>query len=190
MPNWIELRLAVLGVLRLARFNSDFVRFFDRSPHGALRSFWLAVPIYPYYLLQIWPSDPKHMPADMIQFVTAMSVGYTLLWIVPPLAVAWLAPFMARRAEVPGCICAYNWMSLLNVTASAPFLLLSLSGVPDQTLQVPYNVVLLVTLVWETFLLMHTLRLAIWQAGLATLADFVVTQLLLLPILYTLGSGR
>jgi hypothetical protein len=189
MPSWIELRLAVLGVLRLARFNSDFVRFFDRSPQGALRSFWLAVPIYPYYLLQIWPSDPQHMPADMIQFVTAMSVGYALLWIVPPLAVAWLAPFIGRRAEVPGCICAYNWMSLLGVTAFAPFLLLNLSGVPDQTMQVPYNVVLLVTLVWETFLLMHTLRLAIWQAGLATLADFVLTQWVLLHILYTVGGG-
>ena len=42
MPSWIEFRLAVLGLLRLARFDGDFQRFFDRSPYGALRSFWVA----------------------------------------------------------------------------------------------------------------------------------------------------
>jgi hypothetical protein len=189
MPSWIELRLAVQGALRLARFNSDFLRYFDRSAQGALRSFWLALPIYPYYLLQIWPSGPQAAPLDMVTFVAGMSVAYLYLWILPPLAVAWLAPLMGRGAEVPGCIAAYNWMSLLNVAVSLPILLLQLAGVQDESLQIPYYVVVLASLVWEAFLLMRTLRLPAWQAGLATFADYVIMQRLLLPIFYILATG-
>jgi hypothetical protein len=189
MPSWTEFRLAIQGALRLGRFNSDFPRFFDLSPSGALRSFWLAVPFYPYYLLQIWPSAGEPAIPDMTRYVATMSIGYLYLWLVPPCVLSWVAPLIGRRAEMPGCIAIYNWMNLLTSALTLPLLVLSYAEVPVEALQLPRNVILLVLLAWETFLLMRTLRLLLWQAGLAALADYFIIQRIMLPLFYMAATG-
>lgn len=189
MPSWIELRLAIQGVLRLARFNPDFVRFFDLSPKGALRSFWVAVPLYPYYLLQIWPVNGKPDVPDMALYVVAMSVGYIYLWLLPPCVLTWIAPFIGRRAEMPGCIAVYNWTSLLWLAISWPLLMLSYADLQGNVIDILGDVLTLASLVWEAFLLMRTLRLALWQAGLATLADYLIMQRFVLPLFYLAATG-
>lgn len=189
MPSWIEFRLALQGVLRLARFDRDFVRFFDLSPKGALRSFWIALPLYPYYLLQIWPVDGKPDVPDMALYVTAMSVGYLYLWLLPPCVLTWIAPFIGRRAEMPGCITVYNWTSLLWLGISWPLLMLSYADPQGSLLGILGDILTLASLVWEAFLLMRTLRLAPWQAGLATIADYFVMQRLVLPLFYLAATG-
>ena len=190
MPSWIEFRLAVHGLLRLARFNPDFPRFFDRSGAGALRSFWLMVPLYPFYLLQLWNSEVLSRTADSTQFLFAMSVGYLNLWLVPPLLIAVIAPMVGRDAEMPGCITVYNWAGVLNVGAAVPLILLDLAGVSSDLMSILYKVVLLVTLVWEAFLLTHTLRVPLWQAALAAIVDYFITHWVLLSIFLVLGGVR
>lgn len=189
MPSWIEFRLAVQGVLRLARFNSDFLRFFDVSPSGALRSFWVALPLYPYYLLQIWPTAGQPAIPDMALYIVSMTVGYLYLWLMPPFVLTWVAPLIGRRAEMPGCISVYNWTSLLWSAASLPVLLLDFAGMPATALGFLGDVTIVISLVWEVFLLMRTLRLKMWQAGLATLGDFFVMQRLVLPLFFLAGGG-
>jgi hypothetical protein len=188
MPNWIELRLAVQGLLRLARFNSDFQRFFDQSPRGALRSFWLAMPIYPYILVLLWRSEAMAHVADPAQFVFAMSVAYLHLWLLPPVIMTWILPLIGRRAELSGCICMYNWLSLLNVGIALPLLLLEIAGVPPDIMSIPNGILDLVSLVWEAFLLTHVLRLALWQAGLASIVDYVVMHHIVVPIFLLMGG--
>jgi hypothetical protein len=188
MPSWTEFRLAIQGLLRLARFNPDFPRFFDRSARGALRSFWLIAPIYPLYLLQLWNSPLIERAADTAQFFLAMSIGYVNQWLVPPVLIAWLAPIAGRNAEMPGCITIYNWSNVLSVGATLPLMTLDLAGVPEQIMAVPYNILLLVLLVWEAFLLTHTLRIAIWQAVLATVADYLITHWILLSIFLAMAG--
>jgi hypothetical protein len=189
MPSWIEFRLAVHGVLRLARFNPDFPRFFDLSPRGALRSFWIALPLYPYYLLQIWPVNGKPDVPDLALYVVAMSVGYLYLWLVPPCVLTWIAPLIGRRAEMPGCIAVYNWTSLLWLGISWPLLMLSYADLQEDLLGILGDVLTVISLVWEVFLLMRTLRLALWQAGIATIADYFVMQRLVLPMFYLAAIG-
>jgi hypothetical protein len=188
MPSWIEFRLAVQGLLRLARFNPDFPRFFDRSGAGALRSFWLMVPLFPFYLLQLWNSDALSHTADSTQFFLAMSVGYVILWLVPPLLITLIAPMMGREAEMPGCITVYNWSGVLNIGVALPLILLDLVGVSPDLMSIPYNVLLLVTLVWEAFLLTHTLRVPLWQAAIATAGDYFITHWVLISIFLVLGG--
>ena len=188
MPSWIEFRLAVQGLLRLARFNSDFPRFFDRSAAGALRSFWLMVPLFPFYLLQLWNSEALRQVEDTTQFFLAMSVGYLNLWLVPPLLITLIAPMMGRNAEMPGCITVYNWTGVLNISAALPLILLDLAGVSDDVMSIPYNILLLVSLVWETFLLTHTMRIPLWQGALATVGDYFITHWILLSIFLVLGG--
>jgi hypothetical protein len=190
MPSWIEFRLATQGLLRLARFNSDFPRFFDRSASGALRSFWLMVPLYPFYLLQLWKSDVLGRTADSTQFFVAMSVGYLNLWLVPPLLIAMIAPKVGRDAEMPGCITVYNWAGVLNIGAALPLILLDAAGVSPEVMAIPYNILLLATLVWEAFLLTHTLRIPLWQGAVAAAVDYFVTHWVLLSIFLVLGGVR
>jgi hypothetical protein len=188
MPSWIELRLGCHGLLRLARFNRDFPRFFDRSASGALRSFWLAVPIYPFFILQLSNTEAMNRTPDTAQFMLAMSVGYVMMWIVPPLLLAWLAPLAGRDAEMPGCITVYNWLSVLNVGIALPLLAIELAGVAPEAMTIPHNLLLLLSLAWEAFLLAHALRIVLWQAALVAVADHLILYWILLPIFLVLGG--
>ena len=190
MPSWIEFRLATQGLFRLARFNPDFPRFFDRSAAGALRSFWLMVPVYPFHLLQLWTSGLAAQVEDVLRFYLAMSVGFVIRWLVPPMLITWLAPMMGRDAEMPGCIAVYNWANLLSVAVSLPIFMLSLTGASNEALSIPDSVVLLIALVWEVFLLAHVLRIPLWQAAVATAADYFITNWILLSIFLVLGGFR
>jgi hypothetical protein len=189
MPSWIEFRLAVQGLLRLARFNPDFQRFFDRSPGGALRSFWIAVPFLPYAMLVVARSELLDRAADPTEFTITMSIAYVVLWLLPPAILTWVGPLIGRQPEVPGCIAMYNWMSLLTAGAALPLIGLEVAGVPADIMAVPHGILLIVSLVWEAFLLMHALRILMWQAVLATIADYLLMQHLVLPIFVTAGSG-
>ncbi len=189
MPSWIEVRLAVQGLLNLARFNFDFLRFFDTSPRGALRSFWLALPIYPFYLLQIWPVNGQPPVPDMARYVAVMSVGYLYLWLLTPVVLTWIAALAGRRAEMPGCIAAYNWMNLLEVALSLPILALLYADIPINVVKIVNEIAILISLVWTSFLFMRTLRLTLWQAGLAAIADYFVLDRLVVPLFFQVGAG-
>jgi len=189
MPSWIEFRLAVQGLLRLARLNPDFLRFFDLSSGGALRSFWIALPYYPYYLLQIWPIHSNPAIPDMTRYLVTMSVAYFYLWLLPPCILTWVAPFIGRRDEMPGCIAVYNWMTVLWIAVSWPVQVLVLSGAPSNMIGIVNDVVILGSLVWETLMLMRALRLMLWQAGLAAIADYFVMQRIVMPLFYLAGAG-
>ena len=188
MTSWIEFRLAVQGLLRLARFNPDFQRFFDRSPRGALRSFWVALPVLPYSILVIARSELLARVVDVTQFTVTMSVGYAVLWLLPPAILTWVAPLVGRQSEMPGCIAMYNWMSLLTAGTALPLIGLEMAGVPADIMAVPNGILLIAWLVWEAFLLMHALRIALWQAALATIADYLLMQQLVVPIFLLAGG--
>lgn len=190
MPSWIEFRLAIQGLLRLARFNSDFPRFFDRSASGALRSLWLMAAIFPLYLIQLWNPELLARVEDVTQFYLAMSVGFVIRWLVPLVLISWLAPMIGRDAEMPGCITIYNWASLLNLAVSMPLLAVDLAGASTESLAIPYDIALLITLIWEVFLLTHTLRIPLWQGAVATVADHLITNWVLLSIFLLLGGVR
>jgi hypothetical protein len=190
MPNWIEFRLATQGLLRLARFNPDFVRFFDRSASGALRSFWVMAAIYPFHLLHLWSMDFFSRVESVTQFCLAISVGFVIRALVPPLLIAWLAPMIGRDAEMPGSITIYNWSNLLGAAIVLPLIMADLAGLSPDVLAIPDKIVLLIILIWEAFLLTHALRIPLWQAAVATAGDFFISNWVLLSIFLVLGGVR
>ena len=90
---------------------------------------------------------------------------------------------------MPGCIAVYNWTSLLWLAISWPLLMLSYADLQGNVIDILGDVLTLASLVWEAFLLMRTLRLALWQAGLATLADYLIMQRFVLPLFYLAATG-
>lgn len=189
MPTWIELRLAVQGVFRLARFNPDFQRFFDRSPRAALRSFWVALPNYAYFLVLVYRSDTIAKVADQTQFVAAVSVGYLHFWLLPPAIMTWVLPAIGRQSELPVCISVYNWLGLLNLVIGVPLLLLNIFGVPADVLSVPDDIFILASVIWEAFLFVHILRLALWQAALASIFDYAMMHYVVFGFFLLMGGA-
>ncbi|HNB26235.1 MAG TPA: hypothetical protein PLR41_04700 [Alphaproteobacteria bacterium] len=186
MPSWIEFRLACRGLLLLARFDADFLRCFGRSASGALRSFWLALPILPIGLLHDWIAAPHPLPSPGL-FFAAEVVGYAMGWILFPLLLLGLGRAIERDAEVPGAIAIYNWASLLSVVLYAPAtLVLAL----DRESAIGHALGFLAVafaLVIEGFLLKQSLRLQLWQAATLVALD-VVLSIALSDLVRVLGD--
>jgi len=115
-----EFEIALLGLLRLARFDGNFTGFFDLSPQGARRSFRLSLWLLPIYLFlshlnSDWPDG-----TDMARVVAAELIGYALMWVCFPLIMVSLARVLERESRIYGAIAVYNWLSVLAVGLQTP----------------------------------------------------------------------
>ncbi len=174
MPSWIEFRLACRGLLLLARFDPGFLRYFDRSAAGALRSFWLALPTLPISLLHDWLAAPHPLPSPGL-FFAAEIVGYAMGWIVFPLLLLGLGKALEREAEMPGAIAICNWGTLVGIALYAPpSIVLAL----DQDSGIGHVLGFLAigfALAIKGFLLKQCLRLQTWQAATLVALDVVLS---------------
>jgi len=187
MISWIELRLGCRGLLNLARFDTQFLRYFDRSSPGALRSFWLALPILPLALFAYWLGIDQSVPSTAV-YLAARSVGYAYGWILFPIIILIAGRLLEREAEAPGCIAVYNWFSLLWVAFQIPITLLFAIN-PDSNLAAALGVIaLFYSVLIEGFFLMHCLRIRLWQAVPLVIIDVVLSLYVISPAAHALGG--
>ncbi|HWA50823.1 MAG TPA: hypothetical protein VG742_21325 [Dongiaceae bacterium] len=184
----VELRLGCRGLLHLARFDGQFLRFFDRSASGALRSFWLALLVLPFYLVQFWLEIDATVP-NAGQYLAGRLVGYAYNWIAFPLILLFAAKLLEREAEMPGCIAIYNWLSLLWITLQAPLLLLfAINRDSSATIALSYLFLLYSVLV-EGFVFVRALRIATWQAAVLVVIDVALNIYVIGPFARILGGA-
>jgi len=178
MISLTETRAALRGILRILRFDSSFVQFYDRSRDGALRSFWLAVPLLAFFLFRLYlPHGPQ--PSSLTpRLLAAMVTAYAINWVYFPLVLVWLSRFIDRQAKVVGCIAVYNWLSLLTVFTSLPVTLLAWAGLDDGFLQGLDLVGLIIYLICEGFLLAVCLQISGFFAAGLVILDLVLNQIL------------
>ncbi|HVG82583.1 MAG TPA: hypothetical protein VNB28_09910 [Methylomirabilota bacterium] len=116
-----EASYALFGAWRLAHFDLQGTTYFDRSPRGALRSFWVAAILLPAYvimvLLHLIERPAAIAPAAL---VLVHGVAYLIGWTAYQVTVLWLARFMDREAECFGYIAMYNWSQLLIMLIVLP----------------------------------------------------------------------
>ena len=116
-----EASYALFGAWRLAHFDLQGTTYFDRSPRGALRSFWVAAILLPAYvimvLLHLIERPAAIAPAAL---VLVHGVAYLIGWTAYQVTVLWLARFMDREAECFGYIAMYNWSQLLIMLMVLP----------------------------------------------------------------------
>lgn len=184
MISLAETSIALRGVGRILRFDPDFIRYFDRSRTGALRSFWMAAPCLLVFLAQLYLLQDADAPPVSGRMLASMLLAFATNWMTFPLVLLGLTPLIDRKPQAVGCIAVYNWTtSLLYITLSVPLLLLALAGLSDSAQLWLSYAILLVTLICEGFILAVTLQIR----GLAAIAlvalDFVLTQ-----IIYSLAS--
>jgi hypothetical protein len=169
---------AMIGALRLMRFDASGLDWFDRTPQGFARSFAVALPILPVHLwLSRLPGPPD---ADAgLRLLLAMLV-YIVLWLAFPVAMLPVVDALGRRARYFDFMVANNWMAAPLIALQA---LLELSLI---TLPVPTVLASLAGLglfVYALAVEWFTVRRALAVSGVVafgvTLLDTLLSQLIL-----------
>jgi hypothetical protein len=147
---WVEVRLAMLGALRLARGDRGGLSCFDRSLDGFWRSFRAAFIGYPLYLvlLSMRVTVAEWERSGALLIVTVETIAYVIAWTAFPLLILGVAQRIGRPHRFFDFMVPYNWSQLPQ---SALFVLVGLeteSGVlgtePAQAIEVAAAVAVLV----------------------------------------------
>jgi hypothetical protein len=139
---WLEVRLALVGALRLARGDRGGLSCFDRSADGFWRSFRAAVIAYPLYLvlLSMRITVAEWERSGGLLIVVVETIAYVIAWAAFPLIMLTVARWLGRTHRFFDFMVSYNWS---QVPQSALFVLVGLgteSGVlaagPAQAIEV------------------------------------------------------
>ena len=183
---WLEVRLAMIGALRLARGDRGGLSCFNRSLDGFWRSFRAAVISYPLYLvlLSMRVTVAEWERSGALLIVTVETIAYVIAWAAFPLLILGLTQRIGRPHRFFDFMVPYNWSQLPQ---SALLVLVGLeteSGVlgtePAQAIEVAAAVAVLV---YEWFIA----RVALDTTAVA--AVFVVFVDLLLGVVISHVAG-
>jgi hypothetical protein len=177
MISLAETGIALRGIGRILRFDREFIRYFDRSRAGALRSFWMAAIFLPVFLLRFYVlHDPNDLPIDG-RMLGAVLIGYAINWMAFPLVLLGLGPMIKRQTQVIGTIAVYNWLSLLLILLNLPIILLALLGIDWSVLQLLDLATFFIALICEGYILAVALQIPGFSAAALVMLDFVLGQI-------------
>ncbi len=124
---WLEVRLALVGALRLAKGDRSALSCFDRSLDGFWRSFRAAIIAYPLYLmlLTMRVSVTEWERSGGLHIVTVETIAYVIAWTAFPLAILTVTRWIDRAHRFFDFMVPYNWS---QVPQSALFVLVGLES--------------------------------------------------------------
>ncbi len=178
MISFAEFEIALLGLLRLARFDGAFAGFFDLSRQGAQRSFRLAWPLLPVSLVLL-NLNTDWKDADLLRVGSAELIGYALSWICFPLLLLLGARMIDRGSRIYGAIAIYNWLSVLMMALQLPIEIAAYYGMSrtwDMTLSFGS---LFFVLACEFFAFRRILDISIEMALVLVVVDFVLGRIII-----------
>jgi hypothetical protein len=177
MISFAELEIALLGLLRLARFDAGFAGFFDLSLQGARRSFRLALPLLPVWLLLL-NLNTDWKDADVTRVGAAEMIGYVLSWVSFPLLLLAAAPLIDRGPRVYGAIAIYNWLSVLSAALQLPIEIASYYGMDDTWNMVFSLASMIFVLACEFFAFRRILEIGFEMALALVVVDFILGRII------------
>jgi hypothetical protein len=189
MISFAEFEIALLGLLRLARFDAGFAGFFDLSAQGARRSFRLALPLLPIglFLMHLnahWPEG-----TDMVRVVAAELIGYALSWTCFALLLLAAARMIDREARITGAIAIYNWLTVLFIGLQMPISIAAYFGLDPDLAAGMSDILLLFVTACEFYAFRRVLDLGIELTIAVVLAEFALSRMLEV-LTYGLAHGN
>jgi len=180
-----ELAYGMLGAWRLLRNDASGLQYFDRSAHGALRSFWVMVLTAPAYAVLLMMQFEEYGIASVgLRQILVGGGLYVIDWLLFPVMLLRLAPALKREHEVAGYIAANNWAQIL-IYALALFLG-ALGALLGKDISALLDLVLLGLIALMQYrLLRHALQTAPPQSGLLVFS-YLCLGLALNAVLYAL----
>jgi hypothetical protein len=178
---WLEVRLAMIGALRLARGDRGGLSCFDRSLDGFWRSFRAAFISYPLYLilLSMRVTVAESETSGVFVIIMVETIAYVIAWTAFPLLMLIVTQRIGRSHRFLDFMVPYNWS---QVPQSALFVLVGLeteSGVlgaqPAQAIEVAAAVAVLV---YEWFIARVALETTVSAAVLVVIVDLLLGVLI------------
>jgi len=178
---WLEVRLALVGALRLAKGDRGGLSCFDRSLDGFWRSFRAAVIAYPLYLilLMMRVTIAEWERSGGFYIIVVETIAYVIAWVAFPLAMLTVTRWLNRSHRFFDFMVPYNWSQLPQ---SALFVLVGLQSTSDAISTQPAQVIeiaaAIAVLVYEWFIARVALETTAAAAALVVLVDLVLGVLI------------
>jgi len=178
---WLEVRLALVGALRLAKGDRGGLSCFDRSLDGFWRSFRAAVIAYPLYLilLMMRVTIAEWERSGGFYIIVVETIAYVIAWVAFPLAMLTVTRWLNRSHRFFDFMVPYNWSQLPQ---SALFVLVGLQAesqaVSAQPAQVIEIAAAIAVLAYEWFVARVALETTASAAALVVLVDLVLGVLI------------
>jgi hypothetical protein len=116
-----EMGSSLYGAWRLAHFDPDGMRYFDRSLTGFWRSFRVAILAAPLWIIILAVNLAQmQMTGGWPRMVFAEIIAYVIAWVAYPLAAFYVTRLINREREYVGFIVALNWGALLQLAILTP----------------------------------------------------------------------
>jgi branched-subunit amino acid transport protein AzlD len=174
---WLEVRLALVGALRLAKGDRGGLSCFDRSLDGFWRSFRAAVIAYPLYLmlLMMRVTIAEWERSGGFYIIGVETIAYVVAWVAFPLAMLRVTRWINRSHRFFDFMVPYNWSQLPQ---SALFVLVGLQAesqaVSVQPAQVIEIAAAIAVLAYEWFIARVALETTASAAAFVVLVDLVL----------------
>jgi branched-subunit amino acid transport protein AzlD len=178
---WLEVRLALVGALRLAKGDRGGLSCFDRSLDGFWRSFRAAVIAYPLYLmlLMMRVTIAEWERSGGFYIIGVETIAYVVAWVAFPLAMLTVTRWINRSHRFFDFMVPYNWSQLPQ---SALFVLVGLQAesqaVSVQPAQVIEIAAAIAVLAYEWFVARVALETTAAAAALVVFVDLVLGVLI------------
>ena len=120
---------SIFGAYRLAMLDKSGLSYLDRSPEGAIRSFYAALIVLPAYavlvVLRLWDVLPE---VSLLRFITVEGLAYVISWTAFPLVMFHISGLLDRSARYFDFLSAYNWSSVIQMGLYLPVVAIADSG--------------------------------------------------------------
>lgn len=120
---------SLYGALRLARFDSEGLNFFNQTIPGFWRSFFAAVLVFPPYLIVLLlRHQGAYGDVSALRFYSIEILAYVIAWLAFPVVMISIAAAIDRQRFFVRYIVAYNWAGVLQNALYLPVVILTLAG--------------------------------------------------------------
>lgn len=192
MPSWAEARAAVTGLKLLLRFDAGFVQWFDRSHAGALRSFYLMIPVFPLFLYMRFGEFGVSPDATTFRVISLTLINYALSWVMFPLILIVLGRAIEREGQAIGAIGCYNWVNAGWATLATILTFAGSAGLFGDWSDTVARLLVLASMIYEAYMLRVLLGIGYGGAILLAVVDYLLTVslfiLLMSPVIYLPSS--
>ncbi|MBK8160222.1 MAG: hypothetical protein IPK59_16110 [Rhodospirillaceae bacterium] len=192
MPSWTEARAAVIGMKLLLRFEAGFVQWFDRSHAGALRSFYLMIPVFPLFLYLRFGEFGVSPDATAFRVVSLTLINYALSWIMFPLILIVLGRAIEREGQAIAAIACYNWVNFAWAILACLLTFAGSAGLLGDWSETASTLLVLASLIYEAYMLRVLLGIGYGGAILLAVVDYLLMWslfiLLMSPVIYLPSS--
>jgi len=133
----LEVLRSLFGAWRLLRLDPGGMQYFERTPDGALRSFFAAVIVLPLFLaFQVDVLGDLIAQRGIIAVAVIEALFYVIRWTIFPVLMITLLSLFGVREKFIDFLVAYNWANVLHALFYLPaFFLQWFTNAPEQVIE-------------------------------------------------------